>query len=278
MNKLIFVVQVSILKWSYLVHGRCLLNKLYISILSVGPNETQNVPRAHQPLETSKYINSNNSRFATHCPHLQSPPPTSTRCSWDTLHMSHVCRWEICTCSLRAHRHCPTEGTFWGNDNPKCLFCPGAVPMLPNLQSTWAAKKCTSPSGLIGQSHAGSTTKRREGLSLQRMSHFVLWALKQPDLCPTSHKIFGENIFIHFWLLLLTSPISDRDQNPGNRKTPVLCHPNGHRCPSSKKIKVSIQINSSGAFSAFDEQVKIDLNLKRRESNPAAPSLTQLGT
>lgn len=43
------------------MRGRCLLVKLYISILTVGPNGTQNVPQAHQPLETNNYINSNNS-------------------------------------------------------------------------------------------------------------------------------------------------------------------------------------------------------------------------
>lgn len=43
------------------MRGRCLLVKLYIGILRVGPQGTPDVPKAHRPWETGKYIPSNNS-------------------------------------------------------------------------------------------------------------------------------------------------------------------------------------------------------------------------
>lgn len=45
-----------------------------------------------------------------------------------------------------------------------------------------------------------------------------------------------------------------------------------------RKIKVPVQINSSGALSPFDKHAKIDLNLNRRVCNPASPCVSHLGT
>lgn len=149
------------------MHRRCLLIKSYINIL--GPLWAHTVPRAHQPLETNNYINSNNSKFAHHCPHLQalpSPPPGVPKMPWMRLTTE-----KSAPAPHPERRYCPAAGTFCRLPFPN----PIPVPMLsPGSQicKTHQPPRGTSPAVLTSQSHTGSPTKSREGLPLH--NHVLL--------------------------------------------------------------------------------------------------------
>lgn len=262
MNKLIFVVLVSILKWSYLVHGRCLLIKWYINILSVGPSEIQNVPRAHQPLEITTSIAIIPS-FLAHCPHVEGPPLTPARCSWDALDVSHVQMRSLHLLPPHEHR-CPTTGTFWGEAIPKCRSCPRAIPSLPDLQDTPAAERCTSPSGLS------------EPLMPAPCPTSFLGPWNRLTCAPHVTKSFMKTPSSLLPSASLSTCLRYRPRPWKWNKYPSSITQRSTGVSSFQEILTSpMQINSSGPSLPFDKRAKIHLNLNRRVSNPASVSHTQ---
>ena len=186
MNKLIFVVLVSIFKWSYVLHVRCLLVKLYITILSVGPNETQHVPGAHQPLVRTTSIAITQSSLA-HCPHLQGQPLTPTRCSWDALGSSLLEMWSLHLFPPHEHRSCPTTGTFWEDG----VLVPGLSPGSQICKTHHCWEMYIPPPAPHPPSQPFQVwtmlvpqQKCQRSTHASSLSHFVSWALKQPDFTP----------------------------------------------------------------------------------------------
>ena len=140
------------------MHIRCLLVKLYITILSVGPSETEHVPRTHEPLERTTSIAITQSSLAL-CPHLQGWPLTALlRCPGLLSHGDGNLR----LLPPHEHRSCPTTGTF----REDALLVPGLSPGSQICKTHQLLKDAHSTTGpppthpaLSGLSHAGSTTK-----------------------------------------------------------------------------------------------------------------------
>jgi hypothetical protein len=127
------------------MEGVCLLIKLYINVLGVGPKEPKISPGLTQPLETDNYISSNNSTFA--CPLFQSairPPLTSARCSWGS--------WK---CLTQPHRStaAPCYGFLLKAHYSQMPFLPLDYPQGLKSQNVSSTQRGTSFSGFIGFSN-----------------------------------------------------------------------------------------------------------------------------
>lgn len=139
MNKLVFVVQVSILKWPHLVHRRCLLIKSYINILSVGPfglTLSPGLTNLWRQIITSIAIIQSLLTIVPTCRPSPHPHQVFLRCPGCVSQA----QWEVCTCSPPWAQVLPRCWHFLRDAIPKPHSCSHALPRLPNLQNTPAAK------------------------------------------------------------------------------------------------------------------------------------------